>query len=71
MGKKLSFSHEIRNAIENCGETRYSISKATGIAQSTLSRFMDSERGLPMKTLNRLAEYLDLHIVVGKKRKQS
>jgi len=71
MGKKLSLSDEIRNAIEYCGETRYSISKATGIAQSTLSRFMDCERGLPMKTLDRLAEYLNLHIVVGKKRKQS
>lgn len=67
MAKPPSFSDEIRKAIKNCGKTRYAISKETGIAQSTLSRFMDCERGLPMKTLDRLAAHLDFHIVVGKK----
>lgn len=61
---KTKLSDEIRSAIENAGVTRYRICKDTGIAQPTLTRFMTGERGLPMKTLDVLAEYLDLHIVV-------
>src|SRR5215471_17388266 len=60
-------SDQIRRAIETCGQTRYRIAKETGISQPTLSRFMDGSRGLPMKTLDHLAEYLGLGIVVRKK----
>jgi transcriptional regulator with XRE-family HTH domain len=70
MGKKrVSLSDELRKAIDTCGETRYRIAKETGIAQETLSRFMSGERGLPMKTLDKLAEYLDLHITSGRRKK--
>ena len=54
--------------MQKCGTTRYAISKATGIDQSTLSRFMSRERGLPMKTLDILADYLDLNITIGERR---
>ena len=68
MGKKrIKLSDQIRNAIDNCGETRYAISKATGICETTLSRFMSGERGLPMKTLDILADHLDLNITAGKR----
>jgi hypothetical protein len=63
-------SDQIRLAVETCGETRYSISKETGISQSTLTRFMSGERGLPMDTLDILAEYLDLRIATGKRRRR-
>jgi transcriptional regulator with XRE-family HTH domain len=66
--KRTRLSDEIRQAIDNYGQTRYVIAKATGIDQSTLSRFMAGKRGLPMKTLDTLADYLDLHIVTGKNR---
>jgi transcriptional regulator with XRE-family HTH domain len=66
--ERIKFSDQIRQAVENCGETRYAISRATGIAESTLSRFMAGERGLPMKTLDVLADYLDLQITTGKRR---
>lgn len=59
---RVKLSDQIREAIENCGQTRYAISKATGISQATFSRFMSGERGLPMKTLDRLADYLDLNL---------
>ncbi len=62
--KKLS--DQIRQAVEDCGQSRYAISKATRIAESTLSRFMAGERGLPMQTLDKLADYLDLNITMGK-----
>ena len=70
MGKRRAkLSDQIRRAVDDCGQTRYRISKETGIDQSTLSRFMSGERGLPMRTLDKLADYLDLNITVGKGRK--
>ena len=71
MGKRRAkLSDQIRRAVDDCGQTRYRISKETGIDQSTLSRFMSGERGLPMNTLDKLADDLDLNITVGKGRKQ-
>jgi predicted XRE-type DNA-binding protein len=63
--KRIKLSEQIRQAIDHCGVTRYVISKKTGIQQSALSRFMSGERGLPTKTLDKLADYLDLNISVG------
>lgn len=62
-----AFSDQIRDAVDNCGQTRYAIWKATGIGQATLSRFLAGERGLPMKTLDVLAEYLGFRLVVDAK----
>ncbi|MHC4610053.1 MAG: helix-turn-helix domain-containing protein [Planctomycetota bacterium] len=70
MGKKrVKMSDQIRRAVDGCGMTRYAISKATGIDQATLSRFMSGERGLPMRTLDVLADFLDLSITTSKRRK--
>jgi Cro/C1-type HTH DNA-binding domain len=66
--KPGKLSDQIRRAVETCGQTRYAIWKATDISEATLSRFMSGERGLPMKTLDKLAEYLGLEVVVRKKR---
>jgi hypothetical protein len=67
-GNRLS--DEIRLAVEHCGQTRYAISKATGIAQEVLSRFVNGERGLNMDTLDTLAAYLDLHITTRKPKRE-
>ncbi|MCE9590086.1 MAG: helix-turn-helix domain-containing protein [Planctomycetes bacterium] len=64
--KRTKLSDQIRRAIDGCGLTRYRISKETGIAEATLTRFMSAERGLPMKTLDRLADFLDLNITTGR-----
>jgi transcriptional regulator with XRE-family HTH domain len=61
---KRRLSDQLREIIEGCGQTRYAIAKATGVSQATLSRFMNGGRGLPMKTLDTLAEYLGLELVV-------
>lgn len=65
---RMKLSDQLRQAIDSCGETRYAISKATGIAEATLSRFMSGERGLPMTTLDRLADYLELNIQAPKRK---
>ena len=72
-------SDQIRKAIDASGMTRYQISKATGIAQSTLSRFM-AGHAMSTDVLDALAPVLGLSIVVkrsaggkghGKARKRS
>ena len=69
--KRTRFSDQIRQAIENCGKTRYRISKEVGISQPTLSRFMSGERGLTMKALDTLADYLGLNITTKRKRRKA
>lgn len=63
--KAVSLSEQVRRAIRDSGLTQYRISKEAGIDRSTLHRFMTGERGLPMKTLDRLAEVLDLRVSLG------
>ncbi|MBM3995231.1 MAG: helix-turn-helix transcriptional regulator [Planctomycetes bacterium] len=66
--RRLKLSEQIRRAIKTCGQSCYAIAKATGIDKATLSRFMSGERGLPMKTLDVLADYLDLNITTPKRK---
>ena len=63
--KRTPLSDQIRRALNDCGMTRYRVWKLTGIGEDTLSRFVKGERGLPMKTLDRLADFLDLNITTG------
>lgn len=58
----------IRQALEDCGETRYAICKATGLDNATLCRFVSGERGLSMEALDTLAEHLELDIISRRKR---
>ncbi len=63
---------EIRAAILKSGLSRYRIAKDTGIGQPQLSRLMTGERGLSIEAIERLADYLELQIVVRpKQRKRS
>jgi hypothetical protein len=62
----------LRAALEACGETRYAVSKATGIPESTLSRFVVGGKPLRGENIDRLADYLGLVLVAkpGKARKE-
>ena len=50
----------LRTALTQCGQTRYAVSKATGIPESTLSRFVAGGRGLRSENIDKLADFLDL-----------
>ena len=63
--KKLT--DQLRRAIEDSGFTRYEIAKATGIDESALAKFYNGRRGLSMKALNALGEFLQLTIILGRK----
>lgn len=63
-------SETLRATLEKCGQTRYAVSKATGIPESVLSRFA---HGQPLRgaNLDKLADYLGLVLTTkaGKTRK--
>ena len=59
----------IRDAIERSDATRYRIAQDTGISEGHLSRLMSGERGLSVESIEQLAEYLDLEIVIRPKRR--
>jgi len=60
----------LRKAVETCGQSRYAISKATGVPASVLSRFVASGRGLRSENIDRLSDYLGLGLM-EKARKRS
>jgi plasmid maintenance system antidote protein VapI len=64
--KHVKVSDQLRRIIDASDVNRRVISQATHIAESTLSEFMAGRRGLSMKALDRLGEYLGLEIVVTK-----
>jgi flagellin-specific chaperone FliS len=71
MAKNPLFGDQLRTAVLNAEETRYRISKATGISESILSRFVHGEAGLSMENVNRLCDYLCLKLVKANKAKTS
>ena len=66
MGKRKTMTDEVRRAIEEAGITRYRICKDAEISEAAMSRFMRGQRGLTLRTLDRLAAVLDLHVRKGK-----
>jgi len=63
-------SEQLRDAIEKSGVSRYEISKATGVSQCSLSKFVLRQRpGLSFDAMDRVGEYLGLVIVKKPKRK--
>ena len=69
MAKKRSklMSDQLRQAIDDSGLTRYRIAQETGISQTALTLFYNGQRGLSMKALNALGEFLQLKITLGRK----
>lgn len=52
----------LRKALEQCGQTRYAVGKATGIPASTLSRFVAAGKPLRGENIDKLASYLGLEL---------
>ena len=62
-------AESIRTAIESSSETPYAIAKGADVARSQLSRLLSGERGLNTDAIERIAEYLELEIVIRPKRR--
>lgn len=61
----------LRRAVESSGQTRYAIARATGIPESTLSRFVAEGKGLRSENIDKLCAHLGLILTTrpGKARK--
>jgi predicted transcriptional regulator len=57
-------SDQLRRLIEESPMSRYEISKKTGIAQSTLCKLVQGERGVSTDSWDLLGECLNLRLVV-------
>lgn len=60
----------IKSAIQKAeasGTTRYRIAKETGISQAALSLFVNGERGMGVDMVERLADFLELEIIIRPK----
>ncbi len=56
-------SDQIRGAIRETSVTPAELSRATGVAESSLSRFLAGRRGLSLRSIDRLCQILGLQIV--------
>jgi len=64
-------SEQLREAIEKAGVSRYELSKATGVSQSTLSKFILKQRpGLSFDAMDRVGLALGLVIVKKQPKKR-
>jgi transcriptional regulator with XRE-family HTH domain len=68
-GSKL-LSDQLRQALDECGLSRYQISLQTGIDQSQLSRFVHGTAKLSMDSMDKLGEALNLKLTMDRKPKQ-
>ena len=59
----------IREAIEADERSRYRLAKETGISEPMLCLFMQGKRGMTLDRLERLAEHLNLEIVIRKRKR--
>ena len=67
MAKLLS--DQLREAIEDCGESRYAISRETGVSQAVLCRFV---QGSDMRgdNIDAVCGYLGLRLVSGGRKRR-
>ncbi|MCA9063646.1 MAG: hypothetical protein KDA96_11325 [Planctomycetaceae bacterium] len=59
----------VRKLIRNSTESRYAMSKATGISESQLTQFMSGTKGLGNQAVDSLLSHLGYEIRVVKKRR--
>ncbi|MCC7085584.1 MAG: helix-turn-helix domain-containing protein [Pirellulales bacterium] len=66
MARKKQFTEQLRAAVLNADESRYRISKDTGIPEGNLSRFVHGDAWLSAESLDLICEYLGLELTKRK-----
>jgi len=57
-------SEQLKASIATAGVSRYAIAKATGVAESQLSRFLSGRAGLSLESIDKVGRFLGLRLVV-------
>lgn len=66
---RVTFSDELRDRIESCGESPHALAVRAGVNPAVVSRFLTGVRpSLTTVTVNRLADALGLHLTGGNPR---
>jgi predicted XRE-type DNA-binding protein len=60
--RHAAFREQLRQAICDSGQSQLSISRATGVQQSILSKFLSGQRGLGIASIEKLVEHLGLEL---------
>lgn len=60
--KRLPFSEQLKQAIEDSELSRYRIAQLSGVAQSTMSQFMNGKRAMSLANIDAILEVLDLEL---------
>ena len=71
MRQPKTVSDQLRQAVRDSEMSRYQISRLTGIAESILSRFVNSDAGLSLGNFDRLCQALGLRLTSEKPAKQA
>lgn len=64
-----ALSDQLRRAIATSGISRYEIAKATGVSQSTLSKFMLCHRGISIEAMDAVGRFLGLRLSATAKKR--
>ncbi|TVQ32435.1 MAG: XRE family transcriptional regulator [Phycisphaeraceae bacterium] len=67
----MDLTESIRKAISASGESRYAISKRSGLAESQLSRLVRGLNTPSLETVERIAEALDMEIILRPRRRSA
>lgn len=57
-----AFRDQLRQAIRDSGQSQLGISRATGVGQAILSKFLSGSRGLSVTSIEKLVEHLGLEL---------
>ena len=60
--KRSLLSEQLKKAIEDSDFSQYRIAKETGVAQSTISQFLNGKRSLSLANIDKLCEFLGLQL---------
>lgn len=67
MNKPTKIADRLRQAILDCGETRYALAKRSGVGEPVLCKFM-AGAGLRLESIDRLCEALGLELTKTKRK---
>jgi len=68
VAKSISLSEQIKQHILADRRSRYELAQISGVAESTLSRFVHGERAISQDAMNRIGKVLRLKVIRTEKK---
>jgi len=68
MAKRKTITATLQKAVRQSGQSLYAISKATGLNEDSLSRFMRGRTSMRLDLADKLADYLGIECHPGRRK---